>query len=73
LAYPTDSGLLAKAVGKLVRTVRRVHSAGGATGTVMTGRRQAAARRVREIASKLRSRGKLSRGGRHPGDLPGER
>jgi transposase, IS5 family len=61
VAYPTDSGLLAKAVGKLVRTVRRVQAAGGATGTVMVDRRRAAARRVREIASKLRSRGKLSR------------
>jgi IS5 family transposase len=61
VAYPTDSGLLARAVGKLVRTARRVQAAGGATGTVMTDRRRAAARRVREIASKLRSRGKLSR------------
>jgi IS5 family transposase len=61
VAYPTDSGLLAKAVGKLVRTARRVQAAGGATATVMTDRRRAAARRVREIASKLRARGKLSR------------
>ena len=61
VAYPTDSGLLAKAVGKLVRTARRVQAAGGATGSVMTDRRRAAARRVREIASKLRGRGKLSR------------
>ena len=61
VAYPTDSGLLAKAVGKLVRTARRVQGAGGATATVMTDRRRAAARRVREIASKLRARGKLSR------------
>ena len=61
VAYPTDSGLLAKAVGKLVRIVRRVQAAGGATRTVMSDRRRAAARRVREIASKLRSRGVLSR------------
>ena len=61
VAYPTDSGLSAKAVGKLVRTVRRVQAAGGATGTVVTDRRRAAARRVREIASKLRGRGRLSR------------
>jgi IS5 family transposase len=61
VAYPTDSGLLAKAVGKLVRTARRVQAAGGATGTTMTDRRRAAARRMREIASKLRTRGKLSR------------
>jgi IS5 family transposase len=61
VAYPTDSGLLAKAVGKLVRTVRRVQAAGGAAGTVMTDRRRAAARRVREIAARLRARGKLAR------------
>jgi IS5 family transposase len=61
VAYPTDSGLLAKAVGKLVRTARRVQAAGGATATVMTDRRRAAARRVRQIVSTLRSRGKLSR------------
>jgi len=29
VAYPTDVGLLAKAVGKLVRTARRVQAAGG--------------------------------------------
>ena len=73
VAYPTDSGLLAKAVGKLVRTARRVQAAGGATGTVMTDRRRAAARRVREIASKLRSRGQAGPGGKHPGDPPGDR
>jgi IS5 family transposase len=61
VAYPTDSGLLAKAVGKLVRTARRVQAAGGAPGTVMTDRRRAAARRVREIAAKLRTRSKLGR------------
>ena len=61
VAYPADSGLLARAIGKLVRTARRVQAAGGAPCTVMTDRRQAAARRVREIASKLRTRGKLSR------------
>jgi IS5 family transposase len=58
---PTDSGLLAKAVGKLVRTARRVQAAGGATATMMTDRRRAAGRRVRQIASTLRSRSKLSR------------
>jgi IS5 family transposase len=61
VAYPTDSGLLAKAVGKLVRTARRVQAAGGATGTVMRDRRRAAARRVRKIAGKLRTRGKVAR------------
>ena len=61
VAYPTDSGLLAKAVGKLVRAARRVQAAGGAPDTTMTDRRRAAARRVREIAARLRSRAKLGR------------
>ena len=61
VAYPTDSGLLAKAAGKLARAVRRVHAAGGATGTPMIDRRRAAARRVREIAAKLPTRSKLGR------------
>ena len=61
VAYPTDSGLLAKAVGKLARAVRRVRAAGGEPDTVAADRRRAAARRMREIASKLRTRGKLAR------------
>jgi IS5 family transposase len=60
VTYPTDSGLLAKAVGKMVRAARRVQAAGGATGTVMTDRRRAAARRVRQIAVRLRSRAKVA-------------
>jgi transposase, IS5 family len=61
VAYPTDVGLLAKAVGKLVRTARRVQAAGGATGTAMTDRRRAAARRAREMAAQMRARGKLGK------------
>jgi IS5 family transposase len=55
VAYPTDAGLLAKAVGKMVRAARRVQAAGGAASTVMTGRRRAAARRMRELAAHLRT------------------
>ena len=61
VAYPTGSGLLAKAVGKLAAAVRRVQAAGGATGTTAVDRRRAAARRMREIAAKLRTRAKLGR------------
>ena len=61
VAYPADSGLLARAVGKMARTVRRVQAAGGATRTRARDRRRAAARRVREIAGKLRTRAKLGR------------
>ena len=75
VAYPTDAGLLAKAVGKLVRAARRVQAAGGATGTVMTDRRRAAGRRAREMAATMRARAQLGRDessraiGRMTGDL----
>jgi IS5 family transposase len=61
VAYPTDVGLLAKAVGKLVRTARRVQAAGGAPGTAMTDRRRAATRRAREMTAQMRARGKLGK------------
>ena len=61
VAYPADAGLLAKAVGKLVRAARRVQTAGGATGTVMTDRRRAAGRRAREMAATMRARAQLGR------------
>jgi transposase, IS5 family len=61
VAYPTDSGLLAKAVGRIARTVGRVKAAGGATRTRSRDRRRAAGRRARSIASKLRLRGAQQR------------
>ena len=61
VAYPTDAGLLAKAVGKLVRAARRVQAAGGATGTAMRDRRRAAGRRAREMAATMRARARLGR------------
>lgn len=33
VAYPTDSGLLAKAIGQIAATTRRIQAAGGAVGT----------------------------------------
>jgi hypothetical protein len=36
VAYPTDSGLLAKAITRIAATTRRIHAAGGAVRT--TGR-----------------------------------
>jgi IS5 family transposase len=56
VAYPTDSGLLAKAVNKIAGTVARVKEAGGATRTPSRVRRRAASRRAREISSKLKLR-----------------
>ena len=61
VAYPTDSGLLAKAVGKIARTVGRVKAAGGAIRTRSRDRRRAAGQRARSIASKLRLRGAQQR------------
>jgi IS5 family transposase len=70
VAYPTDSGLLAKAVGKLVRTARRVQAAGGAPGTAMTDRRRAAGAGDRGQAAQPQQAGP---GGNHPGHPPGDR
>jgi IS5 family transposase len=56
VAYPTDSGLLAKAVGQIARTVKRIQAAGGATRTRVRDRSRAAGRRARAIAGKLKLR-----------------
>jgi transposase, IS5 family len=61
VGYPTDSGLLAKAVGAMARTVTRIKAAGGATRTAAQDRRRSAGRRARSIASKLRLRGEQRR------------
>ena len=61
VAYPTDSGLLAKAIGSMARTVQRIKAVGGATGTRTRDRRRSAGRRARSIASKLRLRGEQQR------------
>jgi transposase, IS5 family len=61
VGYPTDSGLLAKAVGSIARTVARIKDAGGATRTPARDRRRSAGRRARAIASKLRLRGAQQR------------
>jgi IS5 family transposase len=61
VAYPTDSGLLAKAVRRIAAAGRRVQAAGGATGTRLRDRSRSAGRRAREIGSKLRLRGAQAR------------
>ena len=61
VAYPTDSGLLAKAIGTMARTVERIKAAGGATRTRARDRRRSAGRRARSIAAKLRLRGEQNR------------
>ena len=61
VAYPTDSGLLAKAIGSMTRTVARIKTAGGATRTRSRDRRRSAGRRARSIAAKLKLRGEQQR------------
>jgi IS5 family transposase len=61
VAYPTDSGLLAKAVTRMARSVSRIHAAGGATRTRVRDRSRSAGQRARSIASKLRLRGAVQR------------
>jgi IS5 family transposase len=55
--YPTDAGLLAKAVRRIGRVVTRVKAAGAAGRTRCPDHTRAAGRRARQIASKLRLRG----------------
>jgi transposase, IS5 family len=56
VAYPTDAGLLARAIGRIAATGRRIRAAGGATRTRVRDRSRAAGRRAHAIAAKLRSR-----------------
>ncbi len=59
--YPTDSGLLAKAIGSMARTVERIKAAGGARRARVRDRRRSAGRRARWIAAKLKLRGQQQR------------
>ena len=56
VAYPTDSGLLAKAIRRIAATGRRIQAAGGATRTRVRDRSRSAGRRAHAIGSKLRLR-----------------
>src|SRR3954471_6140978 len=56
VAYPTDSGLLAKAVRRIAMTARRVQAAGGATRTKVRDRSRSAGARARAIGAKLQLR-----------------
>jgi len=61
VGYPTDSGLLAQAVGTMCRSVTRIKAFGVASRTKARDRRRSAGRRARAIASKLRLRGAVQR------------
>jgi IS5 family transposase len=56
VAYPTDLGLLARAVDKLATMAKRVQAAGGATRTRIRDRRRAARRRAHQVTRAMRSR-----------------
>jgi transposase, IS5 family len=53
VAYPTDSGLLAKAIRRIAATGRRIQAAGGATRTRVPDRSRSAGARAHGIASRL--------------------
>ena len=57
VSYPTDSGLLAKAVRRIAAAGRRIQAAGGATRTLVRDRSGSADRRAHAIAAKLVLRG----------------
>jgi transposase, IS5 family len=61
VCYPTDSGLLAKAVRRIAATGRRIQAAGGATRTKVRDRSRSAGARAHRIAAKLRLRGAQTR------------
>jgi IS5 family transposase len=61
VSYPTDSGLLAKAIRRIAATEKRIQAAGGATRTRVRDRSRAAGRRAHAIGAKLRSRSAAGR------------
>jgi IS5 family transposase len=61
VSYPTDSGLLAKAIRRIGTTGQRIHAAGGGVRTKLRDRSRAAGSRAHGIAAKLRSRAQLGR------------
>lgn len=56
VAYPTDSGLLAKAIRRIAMAVAGMQAAGGARRTHVRDRSRAAGRRARSIAANLSRR-----------------
>jgi IS5 family transposase len=56
VAYPTDSGLLARGVARMAKTIGRIKAAGLAVRTVTRDRTRAVHRRARDIAANLRRR-----------------
>src|SRR5260370_38009449 len=62
VAYPTDSGLLAKAIARIACLIVAIHAAGGATRTKVRDLRRSPRRKGRSIAPPLQMRGGESKG-----------
>jgi transposase, IS5 family len=56
VGYPTDAGLLGRAIGRLAATIGRIQAAGAATRTRVRDRRRSARRRAHQLAKTLRGR-----------------
>jgi IS5 family transposase len=56
VAYPTDSGLLARAIRRIAAIQARIQAAGGATRTRVRDRSRTAGKRAHAIGAKLRAR-----------------
>ncbi|MFT4164985.1 MAG: ISNCY family transposase [Microlunatus sp.] len=56
VAYPTDSGLLARAVKRIATTAKRIQAAGGGVRTKVRDRSRAAGKRAHDLNAKLRTR-----------------
>jgi IS5 family transposase len=61
VAYPTDSGLLGKAIRRIAATSKGIRAAGGATRTKLRDRSRAAGPRAHAIAARLRTRSAAGR------------
>ena len=61
VCYPTDSGLLAKAMRRIAATGNRIQAAGSAVRTTVRDRSRAAGKRAHAIAAKLRTRSAAGR------------
>ena len=55
VCYPTDSGLLAKAMCRIAATGQRIPAGGGAVRTTLRDRSRAAGQRAHAIAARLRT------------------
>jgi len=62
VAYPTDSGLLAKAIARIAVLTANIHAAGAASRTKVRDRRRSARARAHQIAAHLRKRTEEAKG-----------